>query len=279
MNKLLLAIDIDGTLIPNSSKAPNVEGIKEFCQLIKDLNAVLIYPTGRNFEMTCEAIGEFFLPRPDFLITDNGIRLFLHNGSGWEENLEYRDFLAKAKPNFDREKITKILSKLPYLQEQEIAKQHKLKASFYTDLDKQPLETVGAVKKIFQEWKVNNIKITYSQDLRNNVGILEILPDNVSKLTGIRYLSLRGASISQSKIATRQSRDIQDSPAIIFAGDEGNDLDVFASGISSILVGNAREEIKTAVREMGIDSVYFAEKNEVEGVLEGLKQLSMFNEQ
>lgn len=291
-NSLFLFIDIDGTLIPNAPRPANSEGIKKFRQLVQDLDAILIYPTGRNFEMACEAIGEFFLPRPDFLITDNGAAMYFKNKEEWEENAGYREFLTNNNPNFDREKIAKILSKLPYLQEQEISKQHKLKASFYTDLEKQPVETVRAVKTIMQDREIDNIRITYSQDLRNNVGILEILSDNISKLTGIKYL-LNNFSFchSEEAIATKESlkhclaskiklkRSLlsinhRDGKIVIFAGDEGNDLDVFASGIPSILVGNAREDIKIAVRNMRLDSVYFAEKNEIEGILEGIEKLA-----
>lgn len=256
--QMILAIDIDGTLIPNSVAAANAEGIKKFREVVKDLGAILVYPTGRTFEMTCEAIGEFFLPRPDFLITDNGSVLYSRDGDGWVEDLKYRDMLIKNNSDFDREKIVKILDKLSYLQEQEADKQNKLKASFYTDLDKQSVETVGSVKKILESNNIKDVKLIYAQNLRNNVGLLEILPDNISKLTGIEYLiELAGASRKN----------------IIFAGDEGNDLDVFASGIKSILVNNARDEIKNAVREMNLDSVYFAEGNEAKGVIEGISRL------
>lgn len=270
--KLLLAVDIDGTLIPNSSEPPDIEGIKKFSEMVKAIpGVILIYPTGRIFAMACEAIRKYFLPMPDFLITDNGAAIYFHNSKRWEQNKEYKKTLIEKNPDFDSAKILNLLSFLPFLQAEENKKQDELKAGFYLDLKEDPKKAADAAQKILAENKIWDIKIIYSQDLKNKVGILEILPDNVSKLTGIRYLSLRGVSIRPGRIATRQSRDIQNSPAIIFAGDEGNDLDVFASGIPSILVGNARPEIKAAVREMGLNSVYFAEKNEVEGVIEGVK--------
>lgn len=278
-NKLLLAIDIDGTLIPNSSEAPNIEGIKKFGQLVKNLNAVLIYPTGRHFAMTIEAIKNTPLPMPDFLIVDNGASVYFRDGEKWKLDEEYRKKLIDANPDFDSAKIIKFLSKLPFLQLEEEEKQDKLKAGFYVDLEEKPKEAISIAKAILAKNKIKNIKIIYSQDLKNKVGILEVLPDDISKLAGINYLSLRGASIplfAKGGIAARQSPNIRNSPLpVLFAGDEGNDLDVFASGIPSIMVGNARKEIKNAVREMNLDSVYFAEGKDVSGVLEGIENVKL----
>jgi len=257
-NVAILAIDIDGTLIPNSSETPNIKGIKKFGQLVEDLDAVLVYPTGRTFQMACKAIGKYFLPMPDFLIASNGIFLFSHNGAGWTENLEYKKSIIKKAPNFDCEKIIKVLSKLPFLQEEEATKQDRLKAGFYVDLEKKSEEAIHSAWEILNKNGINNTKIIYSQDLKNKVGILEILPDNISKLTGIEYLA--------EKLELNKD-------SIIFAGDEGNDLDVFASGIPSILVGNARDEIRRKIEKMNTDSIYFAKGENVEGIIEGIKSI------
>ncbi len=70
--------------------------------------------------------------------------------------------------------------------------------------------------------------------------------------------------------------------AVVFAGDSGNDLPVLTSGLPSVLVGNARPEVReaaqAALREQGLeDRLYVAKGGFLgmngyysAGVLEGL---------
>ncbi|MFH1175491.1 MAG: HAD-IIB family hydrolase [bacterium] len=280
-NKILLAIDIDGTLIPNSTETPNFDGIKKFGKLLEENpQFILCYPTGRTFQMACEAIEKYLLPMPDFLIPFNGAALYRRNGKKWEEDKKYRQKISASNSDFNKEKIISILSQSKDLKIQEDSKQHQFKAGFYVDLKIDSGKITKEARKLLEKNGIKEIKIIYSQDLKGKTGILEILADNISKLAGIEYLLehplqlplIKGERKSDS--SPNPSSQKMEEISVVFAGDEGNDLDVFASGIPSILVGNAREEIKTKARQMNLNSIYFAQGKEIEGVLEGLKSIA-----
>ncbi len=66
-------------------------------------------------------------------------------------------------------------------------------------------------------------------------------------------------------------------PDAIFAGDSGNDIDVFRSSIPSIVVANADPTVKQSAQELGAPQLYVASGslpglngNYSAGVLEGI---------
>ena len=68
------------------------------------------------------------------------------------------------------------------------------------------------------------------------IGLLDIIPARANKLQAIRFL------IQQERFSEERT---------VFAGDSGNDLDVLTSGLQSILVKNAMDE----VREKAIETL------------------------
>ena len=114
-----------------------------------------------------------------------------------------------------------------------------------------------------------NIKasLIWSVDEPKSMGLLDVLPQNATKLHAIRFL--------------QQYLDYS-LDEIVFAGDSGNDLPVLGSPIHSVLVENASDEVKKAAKDLAeqnghSDALYFASArylhmngNYSAGVLEGV---------
>jgi len=109
--------------------------------------------------------------------------------------------------------------------------------------------------------------LIWSIDEPNDIGLIDVLPRNATKLHAIEFLQQQLAySIEE----------------VVFAGDSGNDLPVLVSSIPSVLVANAADEIKQAAQQLAeknghTDALYFANINKLDmngnysaGVLEGV---------
>lgn len=256
-NKTLLALDIDDTLVPFDHQFLGLEKIQNIGKIIKNIpNCILGYPTGRSFLQTVKALGKYVLPPADFLICSNGASIFFHE-TKWIEDLEYENFLTKQNPDFNREKISKILiSTFSFLQEAEKERQNKMRGVFFIDPDKNAIEAMKEIKQLFLSKNILNTRLIPAFDLRAGMSILDVLPNRVSKLAGLQYVAKK-FNIAEENI--------------IFAGDGINDLEVFTSNLKSIIVGNADEKLKEKIKKHGSNNAYFAKENFVDGVVEGLE--------
>lgn len=86
--------------------------------------------------------------------------------------------------------------------------------------------------------------LIWSEDEAAHIGLLDLLPSNAGKREAIEFLMQHlGFNYENT----------------LFAGDSGNDLDVFLSPISSILVANAAAAVREEILKHQIDTVYFAQ--------------------
>jgi len=109
--------------------------------------------------------------------------------------------------------------------------------------------------------------IIWSKDEIGKLGLLDIIPARANKLQAIKFLIEKEQFFQQRTV---------------FAGDSGNDLDVLTSGLQTILVKNApeevrREAIETLSKKRIADRLYLPQGdffgmngNYAAGVLEGL---------
>jgi sucrose-6-phosphatase len=109
--------------------------------------------------------------------------------------------------------------------------------------------------------------LIWSIDEEKNLGLLDVLPESANKLHAIRFL-MKKLNFGED--------------SMVFAGDSGNDLNVLTSGLRSILVANAAEEVRrkaldALAAENQTDRLYIAQGdflgmngNYSAGVLEGL---------
>jgi hydroxymethylpyrimidine pyrophosphatase-like HAD family hydrolase len=68
----ILATDLDRTLLPNGSWESDPGAIELFNELTQERDVLVVYVTGRNLELTEDAIKEFGVRYPDVLVGDVG---------------------------------------------------------------------------------------------------------------------------------------------------------------------------------------------------------------
>jgi len=266
---------LDRTLIPNGEQAESPRAKELFERLVGRDEVTLAYVTGRHRGLIEQAIHEYDLPLPDFAIGDVGTTIYqvsasgspsgLPSGlpSGWTSSSDWQEYLSAIWPLANTELLKGQLQTFHELTLQEAEKQNRFKLSYYVqfDLDSMRLTQLkSAVQERTAQYGLD-ANLIWSVDQENRVGLLDILPVKANKLKAIEYLM------------QRQNFQIQDT---LFAGDSGNDMDVFRSNIPSVLVANAEPEIKRWALGRDIENLYVASGNLFElngnyraGILEG----------
>lgn len=246
----LFASDIDNTLVPQG-KVPDKNDIQRLEQYLNNITGVKIaYISGRNFSMTQEVLSKFHLPRPDFIASDVGTLIHYLQDGKWKKDKKFEKYLASS--GFNREAIKAELEDMEGVSLQEEEVQSEFKLSYYTDLGKKEKSTLFAIEEILEEIPG---KLIYSEDQRRRVGLIDIVPRVGGKVGAIKFLSREvGADMKE----------------VVYAGDSGNDIDIFNAGFKGILVGNASPKIKKAFRNEQ-SRVYVANDKFCQGVIEGLE--------
>lgn len=256
---LLLASDLDGTLIPPTG--PDAAHMHAFLDLIASTQITLAYLTGRHLDLALDGVAECGLPQPRALACDVGTTLYWRTEQGaFEPDTAYRQRVADMDGVVPADAVVRALAGVPGLTLQEADKQSDFKVSFYVDDSAIDVGTnVGEHLK-----DVGNARLVFSHDPADGRGLLDVVPAGVGKQTALVHL----AEVLET--------DLGD---VIYAGDSGNDSDAILSGCRAVIVGNAPEGLKRDLRESAARSgrkslVYFAAAGFVGGVLEGVRHFT-----
>ncbi len=264
--QLLLCTDMDRTIIPNGTESEHPDARKRFKAFCLHPEVTLAYVTGRHKKLVQQAIKNYHLPRPDYAITDVGTKIYKIEGEEWEELTEWKQEISQSWNGYDHQQIKNLLNDIEDLILQERNKQNTHKLSYYLPLF---IDSDTVIKKMSHLLKQQNIdaSILWSIDELKNIGLLDVLPANATKLHAIEFL--------QQKLGFQHKETV-------FAGDSGNDLPVLISPVQSILVDNASDEIKTSAQQLaqqnGNEATLYISKplicgmnaNYSAGVLEGI---------
>jgi sucrose-6F-phosphate phosphohydrolase len=243
-NRLLLCTDMDRTIIPNGRHPEHPDARAQFRRLCSFPEIHLAYVSGRHLELVVEAIGRYNLPEPAYAITDVGTKIYQNINNNWIELLPWQEQVAKDWQGKTHSQLQLVLSGLPELELQEPNRQNDHKLSYYLPLNSVHGKILKQVDQLLIQLGVA-ASLIMSIDEPEQVGLLDILPQNATKLHAIEFL--------------QQYLDfgLEDT---IFCGDSGNDLPVLGSQIRSILVANAEQDIKKQALEL-------IEKNDWKGSL------------
>jgi len=233
--QLLLCTDLDRTLLPNGPQTESPGARDRFTALVNRPEVSLAYVSGRHGEMVRDAIAEYGLPLPDFVIGDVGTTMYRIAPDGrwrplqaWEREVE-RDWAGLS-----HSELHTLLRNLTDLRPQEPAKQNRCKLSYYVPQDCRREALEAAIRTRLESAGVK-VNLIWSVDDLENIGLLDILPARASKMHAVRALmSLQGFDCSDT----------------VFCGDSGNDIEVLASPIPAVLVANARDDIRETVRRL-----------------------------
>jgi sucrose-phosphate synthase len=237
--KLLLIADLDGTLV-DKSKTDGLGELKEWLHASSP-DVIFGIATGRNKEMTQQALKEYDLPRPDVFICSAGSEIYYTekfiDDNGWCKHIDFR---------WEKEKLRKALASYAGLELQEPAAQRRFKLSYYAN-EIFTGEHLPALYKFIRESGLR-AKILFTENR-----FLDLLPFRASKGSAVRYLS------NKWKIPLER---------ILTAGNSGNDLDMLKGKTKGIVVANYSAELEILRKSK---SIYFASKGLSQGVLEGIQ--------
>ncbi|MEA3378973.1 MAG: HAD-IIB family hydrolase [Nanoarchaeota archaeon] len=265
----VIATDLDRTLLANGNQEYD-NSMHIFNEIVKREKSALIYVTGRNVKEVKEAMIEYHAPLPTFLIAEVGTKIYTQEHGEFNEDKEWINIVKSVTSNWSIDNFKEELSIIKSIRIQEKEHQNPFKISFYLDeLHNAELivkECTKIIKSISKE-----ALVIFSIDETNNIGLLDIIPKNATKLRALEYIRKNNGYKKED---------------IIYCGDSGNDILPITFGYKSILVRNATNEVKKAVKNICfekncIDTLYIAKGYGklngyyVSGIIEGLIKLNI----
>ena len=265
----ILATDLDRTLLPNGSWEPDENAISLFNELTVRNGVLVVYVTGRNLELTENAIAEYGVRHPDILCGDVGTSIRHWENGGWTFDDGWVSHVKKASPLWSADAIRKAIADVEGMREQESEHLNQFKQSYYVnhEVKDEVLRAVDErIKGRFDE------VIIYSFDSQDGKGLLDLLPASATKQTALEFVAeAHGVSKGDT----------------VFCGDSGNDIFPLTAGFAGVLVRNADEQLVASVRRaMDEDpelQVYFAKGGfqglsgyYTSGVIEGAWHYGLF---
>ena len=237
LQNILICSDLDRTLIPNGYQEESAHVRAVFRRLTEHSSIYLAYVSGRNRKLILDAIEEYYLPEPQYAIGDVGTTLYRVMNGNWQLSDEWGDEIGKDWNGLNWEGLAGLIEDIKEIRLQEPEKQNMYKLSFYTDPNVDHQLLIKNIRTILASEGVP-ANIIWSVDEIGTNGLIDVVPARANKLHAIRFLLLQ--------------EQFSDDRAV-FAGDSGNDLDVLTSGLQSILVKNADDQIRREAIEILTD--------------------------
>ncbi|MDH3559779.1 MAG: HAD-IIB family hydrolase [Gammaproteobacteria bacterium] len=231
--RLLLCSDLDRTLLPNGPQPESPDARARFARFVSRPGVVLVYVTGRHRELVEQAIANYRLPRPDFVIGDVGTTIFEVTQNGWHLQQAWQAEIAPDWAGLEHADISALLAGNRLLRLQETAKQNIHKLSYYVPLDVDQVALLDDVRQCLVKHHVN-ASLVWSVDEPAGIGLLDVLPARANKLHAVEFL------MQHCRFSYMNT---------VFAGDSGNDLAVLSSAIPAVLVANASAEVRAAAQQ------------------------------
>ncbi|WP_018294869.1 HAD-IIB family hydrolase [Mariprofundus ferrooxydans] len=261
MSPLLLCTDLDRTLIPNGNQPESPGARTIFSRFVSREEVGLVYVSGRHLALIEQAIEEYQLPLPDVIIADVGSTIYRFEQGVWQQWRAWDEAIAEAWQGMSAEALHSLLEDITALQLQEQEKQNTHKLSYYLPVDGGHQAVIADIEARLSAKGVRS-NLIWSVDEIQHIGLLDILPADANKLHAITFL---------------MQHDGYDDKHVVFSGDSGNDLDVLLSPVQAILVANADDEVRAAVKAAAPENIYVAKGNFLHmngcysaGILEGV---------
>lgn len=231
--RLLLCSDLDRTLLPNGHQPESPGARQRFARFVSRPEVTLVYVSGRHRQLVKQAIVNYRLPQPDYVIGDVGTTMFAVTANGWQLQQAWQDEIAPDWAGLARTDISALLGGIKLLQLQETAKQNTHKLSYYVPLYADHAALLDTVRQCLLQHDVH-ASLVWSVDEPAGKGLLDVLPLRANKLHAVEFLMQR-CDFSYTDT--------------VFAGDSGNDLPVLASAIPAVLVANASEDVRSEAQQ------------------------------
>ena len=224
----IICTDLDRTLLPNGEQEESSQARQRFRELAANPNTIIVYASGRDYKLVEDAIAEWELPYPDYLIADVGSTIYSRHDNAWTLWENWRQQLSQNWNGLSPAEIIKHLPQLDGLQLQPEHQQGEFKLSFVVE----PTSKLDAITADVMDALASlgiNCNCIPSINEHEDHGLIDILPANANKLLAIRFL-VQALKLNPEKL--------------LYSGDSGNDMEVLASEFKSVLVANATDEVK-----------------------------------
>jgi len=266
MMKLLLCTDLDRTLLPNGPQPESALVRKRFTQLASRNEVTLVYVSGRDKLLVQQAIKNYQIPLPNFVIADVGSTIYRIENEKWSYLEQWDSEISNDWNGRSNKDLQNLLTGCKDIRLQEYSKQKSHKLSYYVPLYADHEKLLYEINACFENEMVR-ANLIWSVDDAASVGLLDILPVSANKKHAIEFI------MNEFNFSLDET---------IFAGDSGNDISVMASSIPSILVANATDNVKSIALEQAQmngekNSLYLAKGdylgmngNYSAGILEGI---------
>ncbi len=269
-NAKILATDLDRTLLPNGPWEGDDEAIGMFNELTDEHETLVVYVTGRNLDLTEQAIQQYGVRYPDVLCGDVGTTIRRYEQGRWQADEGWDAHVMRTSPRWNAAAIKRAVAAVSGLREQEPEHQNPFKQSYYVDHEQKDAvlqEVDTRVKGKFDE------VIVYSFDSMDGKGLIDFLPAAATKQTALEY-------VAESHGCPNED--------VVFCGDSGNDIFPLTAGFCGVLVRNADDQLVANVKEaLARDPalrVYFAKGDfrglsgyYTSGVIEGAYHYGLFS--
>lgn len=234
MSTFLLCTDLDRTLLPNGTLPESPQARPLLKEFVDRESVHLAYVTGRDLARVEVAMQRYSLPVPDWLITDVGASLYRVNGGSRWRCPDWDERHARCWRGQSWQELAALLKDVTPLTLQEPSKQGRYKLSFYHPLEADVEQLRTEIQPLLRAQGLAT-KLIFSVDDINHIGLLDLLPESADKLCAIRFLMTGHDYCPQQTL---------------FAGDSGNDLEIFESDIASVIVANASASIIAKARQL-----------------------------
>jgi sucrose-6F-phosphate phosphohydrolase len=227
----ILATDLDRTLLPNGSWPPDPGAIELFNELTQRHDVLVVYVTGRNLNLTENAIREFGIRYPDVLIGDVGTSIRKYEQDSWKSHSGWDTHVQQSSPRWDADAVRSAVAGVDGLTEQESEHCGPFKQSYYVDHDRSEAVLRAVDERV--KGKFDEV-IVYSFDSQSGKGLLDFLPHSATKQTALEYIADELGAIKSD---------------VVFCGDSGNDVFPLTAGFSGVLVRNADDQLVASVKQ------------------------------
>ncbi|NCA82544.1 MAG: HAD-IIB family hydrolase [Opitutae bacterium] len=259
----VLATDLDGTFIPLPGNADNLAALETFRHARASLEFGLVFATGRHFESVLEALRQYALPEPDWIVCDVGTSIHHRQAESFVLFEPFETHLAKNTRGGDRTAVEALLADLDGLALQSPERQQRFKISYVSSAA--AAESLAALAN----QRLEQARLPYaclaSLDPFHGKGLLDVLPAGASKAAALIWLATH-ADFTPDEV--------------VFAGDSDNDFAALTCGFRAIVVANARGDLAGEARcelaRRGLEHRLFqATLSATSGVLEGCRRFGL----
>jgi hypothetical protein len=262
IKQILICTDLDRTLLPNGIQPESPPARPLFRKLAEQPFVTVAYVSGRDFNLLQEAIADFDLPSPDFMVGDVGTTIYHRPAGSWQPWPRWSEIIGRGWHYATTKELAARLNDLPELALQEPEKQSRFKLSYYTAPGLDSAKLKDKVRSCLADCPIK-VRLVFSVDEVKGVGLFDLLPERASKLAAVKFI------VGQSGVVPART---------VYAGDSGNDLEVLTSELKAILVANAIGEVRRQALEAApAGTLYLAEGdfmnmngNYAAGLLEGV---------